>query len=55
MLRWLGTVLRCNTGARIAVETQLCYFAGQVRERLRLARGAAAGRATASGGDISAH
>jgi glycosyltransferase involved in cell wall biosynthesis len=41
---WLRAVAHRDTGARIAVETQLCYFAGQVRERVRLAtaRGRAA-------------
>lgn len=41
LLRWAAAVLRRDTGGRIAVETQLYYFAGQVQERRRLARAAA--------------
>jgi glycosyltransferase involved in cell wall biosynthesis len=55
LLRWFWAVLRGDTGARIAVETQLCYFVGQVRERLRLARTPSTSKgATPSGGGIGA-
>jgi glycosyltransferase involved in cell wall biosynthesis len=33
--RWVAAVLRGDTGGRIAAETQLWYFRGQIRERLR--------------------
>lgn len=36
-LQWTAAWLRRDTGRRIAAETQLCYFGGQVRERLRRA------------------
>jgi hypothetical protein len=34
LLRWMRMTMAHNTGGRLACETQLCYFAGQVRERL---------------------
>ena len=33
-VRWLKALARGNRGERFAAETQLCYFVGQVRERL---------------------
>ncbi|MGH9422089.1 MAG: hypothetical protein ACRD3J_19075, partial [Thermoanaerobaculia bacterium] len=33
--RWLAALCHRREGARLAAETQLCYFMGQVRERLR--------------------
>jgi hypothetical protein len=49
LLRWGAAVLRRDTGARIAVETQLYYFAGQVKERRRLARSGAYTQANDAG------
>ena len=34
-IRWMKAALRGDCGERVAAETQLCYFGGQVRERLR--------------------
>src|SRR6266850_717375 len=34
-LRWAAAFVRGDQGMRIAAETQLCYFGGQLRERLR--------------------
>ncbi|MCU1384410.1 MAG: glycosyl transferase family 2, partial [Acidobacteria bacterium] len=34
-LRWGGALLRRDVGRKLAAETQLWYFGGQVRERLR--------------------
>ena len=34
-LHWGAALLRRDRGRQLAAETQLCYFAGQVRERLR--------------------
>ena len=39
--RWFGAALRRDRGGRFAAETQLCYFCGQLRERLRPIRRAA--------------
>jgi glycosyltransferase involved in cell wall biosynthesis len=39
--RWLKAAARFDRGGRFAAETQLCYFYGQLRERLRHARPAA--------------
>jgi hypothetical protein len=35
--QWVKAVFHGDDGSRIAAETQLCYFAGQIRERLRMA------------------
>jgi glycosyltransferase involved in cell wall biosynthesis len=37
---WTQAILRRDAGGRIAAETQLCYVAGQLRERFRLRRAA---------------
>jgi hypothetical protein len=34
--RWLKAAIHGDRGERFAAETQLCYFGGQLRERLRL-------------------
>jgi glycosyltransferase involved in cell wall biosynthesis len=34
-LRWMNALAHRNRGERFAAETQLCYFCGQLRERLR--------------------
>ena len=36
--RWIAAALRGDRGGRFAAETQLCYFFGQLRERLRQPR-----------------
>jgi len=35
LARWLQAAIRGDRGARFAAETQLWYFGGQLRERLR--------------------
>ncbi len=40
-IRWLKAAIRRNRGERFAAETQLWYFCGQLRERLRRSRRAA--------------
>jgi hypothetical protein len=37
-LRWVRLAMAGDTGGRLARETQLWYFAGQLRERLRQGR-----------------
>jgi GT2 family glycosyltransferase len=46
-LRWMRHAIAGDTGGRLARETQLWYFAGQVRERLRQMR--------IAGGPLRAH
>jgi glycosyltransferase involved in cell wall biosynthesis len=50
---WIAAAFNRDEGARIAAETQLCYFAGQIRERLRQAtlRGAPRGQYNRRRGD----
>jgi glycosyltransferase involved in cell wall biosynthesis len=38
VVRWGKALVRCDRGSRYAAETQLCYVAGQLRERLRRIR-----------------
>jgi glycosyltransferase involved in cell wall biosynthesis len=40
-IRWCAALCRADKGGRVAIETQLWYFAGQVKERLRQRRDAA--------------
>src|SRR5581483_1825428 len=35
LTRWIVATLTFDAGSRLAAETQLCYFAGQLRERVR--------------------
>ncbi|MGH9140466.1 MAG: glycosyltransferase, partial [Thermoanaerobaculia bacterium] len=35
VIKWIGAAVRGDMAQRLAAETQLCYFGGQVRERLR--------------------
>jgi hypothetical protein len=37
VMRWCAALVCGNVGRRLAAETQLWYFGGQVRERLRQA------------------